>query len=648
MHKKRDSAWMEMAMFRKPMRIERWIAFDGAFVEAVDDAHSDDASDASEPQCNDSESREPSESQTIQDDPFAPPQEADGEYVQPFFMSIQQLALQNELSFDVTYHTGYYTHQADITLRLPGFVSTSDLDIGDSFLPFWGDGEASFSTGGGLYYAKGTDFFFEIGATEGGSFSIAKQSEVWGDRHAFITENNLHLNLGSRPYVALDVGTDGDFQDIRFFKITKSGGTYSLEQLSASNGGKAYLTYTDDGAMRFILLNKGNTQYGNATITSLLRSLVYTKSADSAADGVTGYSVSLYYRENTTSGKLSDLFTEEEGGVFHEDSAASGSVVINGTTPQPEPEPEPEPGAPDPDPPPVDPDPPVPEPEPEPEPEPDPEPDDPDEPVIDPFVPPIVDGGQGGDSGGQDGAGADAESADAISGGEDGGSGAVAANDGDLVYIYRRDDEYGEERGPLEKEQTGTTDVVAELVGLDEKAMQSYFASMAFELARDMEALLQTVRSDHEKLEQSLSNLREEYLQREPAEWSAAKAFLRTMFETGNREKIAIDRVIGEMNRQIGDFKSLADSKRDGMLTESLRELMDSASRRSGETGALAKALDALADLLRESRQQNAPVPNEADMAKLFDSTLEEAKANWLSRDVRNDPMGKELISLKE
>lgn len=265
-----------------------------------------------------------------------------------------------------------------------------------------------------------------------------------------------------------------------------------------------------------------------------------------------------------------------------------------------------------------------------------------------PFVPPVSDSGSGFDTGGEsadDGTGAESD-ADS-SGGEDASGGMAAASD-DLVYIFRREDEYGDARANNREETGETQDVVAELVSMEGKAIESYFAAAAIELAREMELLLLAVRSDHERLEHSLNSLREEYLLREPSEWTPLRNFLREMFETGNREKNSVNRVIGEMNRQIQEFKNPAEDKRDGMLTESLRELMDSASRRSGETGALAKALDALADLLRDSRQRGASVPSEYDMAALFDKTFETARNEWHSREVRNDPMGKELAAFKD
>lgn len=341
-------------MFRKPMRIERWIAFDGAFVEVLDTAQDQDA-ESGQDHFDDSDTDDGLATSHREADSLADPDEDDAD---PFDMTVQPLAARSEVSFDIKYdYTGFFPREVEVEVNvgLPGYVSTSGLGVGESFLPFWNSSDVKFSTGRGSYYAPGTDFFFEIGGTEGGSFSLAKFGDI-SDQHAFITDNNLHL--GSQRYIALDTGTEGGFQSVRFYEITESKGTYSLKALSKSSGGWAYASYTDDGGIRFVLLNKSNTYYGNATTQTLLQSLVYTKTAESGTDAVTGYSVSIYYNKNTSSGDMPTLFSDESGGIYNSGNTANGSFVANDSALPPGPEPEPEPPPPTPPTDPIDPAPP--------------------------------------------------------------------------------------------------------------------------------------------------------------------------------------------------------------------------------------------------------------------------------------------------
>lgn len=177
----------------------------------------------------------------------------------------------------------------------------------------------------------------------------------------------------------------------------------------------------------------------------------------------------------------------------------------------------------------------------------------------------------------------------------------------------------------------------------EEKSIESAAEAAAFELARDIESTINMVRGDRNILLQALDMLREEYLTRDTAEWSDVRGALRDLFDAGNRELDAINRVLDQIQRQAEEYRRAPAEFRDGMLTESVRELVDSANRRSGETGALSDALNSVAALLREKRQTEEAVPSERELVDLFNRTHDQAMSKWLVQSGKNDPMGREL-----
>ena len=256
--------------------------------------------------------------------------------------------------------------------------------------------------------------------------------------------------------------------------------------------------------------------------------------------------------------------------------------------------------------------------------------------------PPAVDNGSP-DSGGGDGdAGADA--GDEAS--QEGDAATDAAGGDDLVYIYQRDGEAEavEMRGGVDGGRE-VAEVEAEIVSAEDRRVESYAESAALALARDMEFLLQAVQEDREVLEQSLARLREEYMLRDASAWTGLRGLLSGLFESGNRERDAVNRVIGEMRRQMDEYRVMPGDRRDGMVTESLRELIDGAARRSGETGALSRALDAVVRLLSDSRTKGSPPPSEAELAAAFEASLSAARAAWHAKAALSDPMGRELAT---
>lgn len=214
----------------------------------------------------------------------------------------------------------------------------------------------------------------------------------------------------------------------------------------------------------------------------------------------------------------------------------------------------------------------------------------------------------------------------------------------DLVYIYRREDE-ADAAGDADKAEDGdeATVTVEKIENIEEKHIESAAEALALEIARDLEIMMGLVREDRNVLGRALDMLREEYLNRDPAELAGIRDALRNLFDAGNREMDAVNRILDQMRTQTAEYRKAPPDLRDGMLIENLRELIDSATRRSGETGALTEALNTVATLLREKRQSGLPVPDSVEFMEVFTRTYDQSMANWHARSGLNDPMGKEL-----
>ena len=633
-------------MFRKPMRLEKWIAFDGAFVDVLDAAHDNTA---------DNDAEENAESHYGDDIHDGTDDGAEtGLASQDAMTTFSPLSISDSTSssFTVRYDNWFW---ATVTVRMPSDVSTDNLAGKDSFLPFWDSDDVRFSTGSGYYYADGRDFFFEISKPTDGSFSFYTMEETGYNNSdqsvadQFIRDHGLHESMGNNKFIAVANGESNGFTKLSMLRPVKEGSLYVFKTTTSGgdSGGTAYYQETDDGCIRFKITQKAYTSYGNGVAEAVLRSLVFSKDGGTDPQKVTGFTMGVFYKENAsnnTSG-LQELFDDDSGNsVFTE--TPQGGITVGGSgggvDPEPPP-PEPPPETPDPEP--TDPVlPEIPDPGPGIDPIPDPDGPDPEPDIPDPFVPPIIDGGQGGDSYGEAGDGPDSGNM-----GDDVADGSADAADGGdaLVYIYRREEEFAE--GSDNAGDVRDPDLVeAELIAVEDRALETAATAAALELMRDMESLLQSVRGERELLEQVLAQLQQEYLLRNASEWGALREALRRLFESGNREKDAINRVLGEMHRQIGGYKRVSSEYRDGMLTESLRELVDSAARRSGETGALAKALSAVVNLLRDSRLHNDAPPSEPELSELFAASHANAREHWLARAAHSDPMGRELAATAE
>lgn len=636
-------------MFRKPLRLEKWIAFDGALVADVVDAGGD--SDASENTWQPVDDF--SESSGGNHDVAGSGMDWSSEFSAVLFdlPVFSPLSLgSNTIGIDADPDTPGY----ELSLEFPkGF----DVSTSDPFRPYGPSGEVvDLNIDPSFDDFRADHLFFELGKPENGSFGFLRLEgsnafDIYGfiDRHDLVHNQWYiieHVSGGNRSYVAVKAF---NFGLLKFFSESES--ALKVEA-------------TSDGALRFGFLINGKGGFdGEQLVETLFKSLTFTaKDAGQTHSGA--FSLTAWYQQHSGLGKNPGLFGDGEGGVFNSsntpifsvkdvtqnyvpggenDGVANPSAPSIPSTPS---EPEPEPELP-PLPPPVeggddsdftddevgiDPAPPVP----------------PSEPEIELVVPPpIIDAIPGGDSGAdayESGNDADmsSEASDGANG-ADANDGAVSGQD-DLVYIFRREDDgSGDNAGVLAGISKEVDDETEDVLYVDDRLIESAAEAAMLELVRDFETALTAVRGDMDALSQALVLLREEYLSRESGDWIAVRAVLQEMFESGRQELAAVNRVIDQMNRLGEVFKNLPAERRDGMLKESLRELIDSAHRHSGKAGALSEALVAVGKLFRESRLEGGVAPSEVVVREMFAQTHENALDGWAAKAERIDPMGREL-----
>lgn len=542
-------------MFRKPMRLEKWIAFDGAVgadaVTLVQDALPDADAEAFT---------------------FV---EAEAASAAPF---------------------------ADVPI--PGAAGNVNVTIPDDPVPYPEDNkpafifdydDVTFDIHNNVGTVSGTDFTITLTAPDGGKFDVLTVAEVTGN------EADALANFAAGDWIAV---FNESIDQVVFRKIiSDSSGGKTLSH-AVSIGVTATVTHESGGGISLKLNNDaGNVDAfkNDDAIKALLCSIVFeADTPGNPPEAIGGFDVEVSYKGSTV------------GGVVEIPDGNGG-----GGNPQP--------------PPPVD--------------------------IITPPPPPPPPphgGGEsgGGETGGETGGGESGGEGDGggDSGGEgDSGDAGDAPGGDDMNYIYHQDedgdsDDDGSDaesaRNDNRQDQTEAEIVVA----IEDRTMESAAAVTAVELAREVEFLLTSVRSEREVLLNSLSRLQEEYLRksgRVPDE--DFRALLRRLFESGNREKEAMNRIIAEMNRQMDVYRTFAPEFRDGMLTESLRELVDSAERRTGETGALSQAIDAVVRML----SREGALPETEEVSAVFEKTHAAAIRKWHEKAELSDPMGKELAVME-
>ncbi len=577
-------------MFRKPMRLEKWIAFDGAVpvdaAQAV--AVADDAVDPVDHHADEPDSHDDAfDSHTEQDSDDA--EEAnDNDDIESFAL----MALSDEIDdpfkdeFGITYtKDDGTTATATGKIEVPDTISTGGKDLDDGFFAFR-DGAVFQSGTGSSNMAQGQDFLFEIAPPDDGEFFFYNWADVQGDQAGFIAKHGL----SNSDYVVF-AGATNPVTGVTELVFKQVSGN-NLNDVNANDPVGGWTRTGSDGQLYFTITGNGWTTHGNGVINAVLGSVAFKGEAGKAPTEVTGYTVSAFFKDgvrNDTTDKM-DLFTDDDNGVYREGNAPLSEVGFL-----------PDPG------------------------------DDSDgDDDIRPPNPPNP-GGDGDDSGGDDG--------------DDAGDG----DDSDApILTYQDPDDFFEgsdsDSDYEEASDQGEPDVVVELETAAEDGVDSAAAAMAAELIHEVEVLLTSVQGDREVLLQSLTALQLEYLRRGFDHEGALRDFLRELFERGDNEKSAVNRVVAEMRRQLGAFNLLTADQRDGMLVESLRELIESAERRSGEMGALSRALEAVVRQLGEWHDRGVD-PDAAQARDVFARAYAEAMADWAEKAERLDPMGRELIT---
>lgn len=642
---------LETLMFRKPMRLEKWIAFDGAL--AVDVAET----------LHDSDSNPDSHSETLSDSGSGADahESADAAsdvevvafsgldpdlYLSPFAANLMASVASNTINveFDPLNPGPEATLTLPVGFDIPGGIGT------DPFAPFF-DANIAFTLvpGANVEY-----LFFEIANPTNGTFSYYTQTEINADWSG----NRAALDLSNGDNFAVTTGAQYSNGALMLYMGTAN--NWGLGHQAPNMMVTSYTKADGETGLRIGIVYT-DSYSASELVETAFKSLKFTPSSAGETSGGS-FSVGVYYAEHnglyTDAGKFDDnssgFFnpTENPPKVVLEDATqecdTDGSISGGGGTPDPEdpvvPPPDPE----DPIVPPPDPeDPIIPGPSPEdpvpdpviPDPVPDPTPTDPIQPS-DPVVPgdPGTPGSSSsdGDSGGDNGSDFGGET------GEGGGESGGGASD-DLVYIYRREDDIQEEVEESDLEGSGTKDgPVDSVVVIDARVVETTVAAAALELVRELEYVYKSVRGDRETLGQALALLREEYLGRNSTEWAGAREVLKQLFDSGNREMEAVNRILDQMRDRMGEFRDFPSARRDGMMTESIRELVDSAARHSGEAGAMSRAIIAVAEHLGDNRRQGTGIPSAEKIEEIFESVHSRELDKWLARAERNDPMGKD------
>lgn len=613
-------------MFRKPMRLERWVAYDGAIGAEVVDAINETADPESEN--NNPDLHEGFGEHAANGDDSA----EFGGYTGFTLFSPMDAPEELSNSLEFEFLDGG-DNERTATLRLPGDVDTSEMEAGEVYLPFISESGVRFRSSG----IHSQYFFFEIDNPTDGKLGLYDINDVSGSGRDFVE----HYDINNGTWIAFYDSSTADANGVMKIVFKE---VYKGRLVNSDYGNlEGVVDITGDG-LRFMITRRGETLYGNTQVQTVFRSLTFTPDVDAPA--TLTCPVSVYYQRHGGYSNNPEIFSDPDNSAFN--GTAKGTAVIgeaSGTVPEvpggedednpdlpSKPE---EPGVPDPT-----------EPEPEPEPEPDPDPDPVPEPEPEPTpLPPIFDSGSdadssNGDTGIGDGDGSGQESGEAEAGGGDADNASGSAGDNGY-YIFTREEE--EELAPAQGPDRPAEAVEVEEVQVQDRMVESALASTLMELSRDAETLLAATKLERDSLANALTRLQEEYLSREVGDWRDLRSTLQEWFSQGNREMRAVNRVIEEMHRHMAEFHNHSLDRRDGMITESLRELMDSASRRGGETTALSHALNAVADELRDSRLDNQPPPAPETLTGIFSRTISEATEGWLARSAKEDPMGREL-----
>ncbi len=625
-------------MFRKPMRLEKWIAFDGALGADVLDvvANADDAAtDNHENAQNEDGPREASVFGDLA--------------VMNFGVQSTSTPYEIDLIDDAT-HSG-----TEAILYLPDEMVIPEGS--DQSLPFWGKdpdaGGIKIEIPGGAPSVVYSSVFFEVyppNGGENGSFGFFNKDSM--DFNAFAQQHGI--TAGSMlVYVTNDV--EAGWQRIYSAEVKSDGnnGLY-LDHQNVNTNGIGRMAFTEDGGVRFSMTRTMDTSSKfTDPVNSLFSSLMYTiKDGAPAENGKFG--IGIFYVSGSSSNNP-DNYTDN--GCYQPQYQVGDLKVETDIPPSPTYEPE--------DPGPVDPgntgepgdtenpgdtDDPGDNTDPgtNPSPKPPGNSDDAEDPILPPILPPVTGDGDGsGESGDVPGESENSSGGDTPGsepGNESESGGADSMGPDYMAYIYNRDEESDAEAAAATK-QGDEADLESGVVAvLEERVAETAAAAIMVELAGDLESLLTTVRGERETLAFFLGRLRDEYLLLSRDERRDLREALTVMFTMGDEEMQALARVLGQMHKRIRDFKTLPLSHHDGMLADSLRDLVTSASRLTDETSALSRAVDMVAERLRLARVEGKAFPTDHEMLDTFEreygALMDKARAIAAKRD----PMGRELL----
>lgn len=615
-------------MFRKPMRLERWIAFDG--VGLTDALTGNDESDSKSSEANDNEQHHAhvdGDSDAYQPDHADAVADLFGGFGMASFSAMASGTNTINLTFDSFPHLN-----GEIQLTFPIGLGLPEDFGGGTYLPFYHDGLASLHIGAAAADAIPVEhLFLSVTFPSHGSFTLFHSSLQ--SLNSFVNQHDLSpgdlvaFTPGGIPSTGIYTGT------IHIGALVQYGAnSYGLP-------GDKYVgvAYIKDNSVRFGFRPDATAE----DVATILNSLVYVPNGQPRADDA--FQVGLYY--DTGNIYAVNKLIEGENCAIQDDNAAGvikdasqacdeyGEVVGGGAEEKPaptDPDPIPNPGS-DPEPwtPPDDPG-STPDPEPIPE---NPEP-------VDPYVPPADEtAGWDGQWDGTDSAGVGTDGDAAFA--PDGDGSPILADGGDrdewwTIITDTREEEYDDDGGEA-------TPVLAELSVVEQApdAPDDAFLQESLELFRDVEIALLGVREMTRTLEKAMDSLARQYMSRPPSSWSdPVRDSLRDMFAGAQNEKAELEAIARLLAGQTEAYASVAPERRDGMLTESIRELADNAARTAGEADALARALDKTAATL------SGPEDGEAGdmlLGERFAADYGKFHGEWLERFALRDPMGKEL-----
>ncbi len=668
-------------MFRKPVRLEKWIAFDGAVGAEVVDAVLQILDADAESFDNDSANGNGDDTANPDGQPPAHDGEVDVEvsFVQPFAISVQANGT-DYVDQAPDWYEPHHLYDLDEAsgCDIDGNQGLSGQDIhfidnsedatidndANSFLPFWKNDSDQGSLEFALLYKdplKGSDsdhfstwhnienLDFVLTPSEGG-LGLLDLTGLSGEARAeairdFIDQHGLTGSGRAIAFMDGDSGVAGYDRVVKLGILDADAGTIDALAIPGSDQNAiahAKVIENADGttSFGFRMVRSDTAQTVDADnlhavrMNAILKSLVYTTPEnDAGSHDVTISGSILYSRDNK----------------FNPVSKFGDFTYTRDEAPEP-PEPPPEnpnpPGPTDP----TDPTDPIGPTDPT-------EPLDPTEPgPRPPILPPDPGDGPGNDPGdgpgdgpGSDGPGADGPgdpgSGPGASDSGDGGNGGEGGDGLEVGFIEQTTDDSAVEaevRGEANRieepirEETSNSDHRPELESAEAAAIAA--------LSLDFEAMYEGIQSDRTALEDAMAILHDEYRLLYPAVVEVARGPLRQMFAYGGDEIVRLRTIIDLMERQMSGFRSRPAALVDGMMQESIRELLITASVRSAETNALAKAFREVAQFLQDERAAGRTELSDAELASLFENARQEALAAVQADNALKDPMRQEWV----